>query len=183
MRELGHLLAKREMTISFDHLNNRVRCYAHIINICSSHVISDFSSSSFALDPDSASRDDNDDDDDDDGSDDGPQEPKVDDPLADQAKEWAEGIKRDPLRRCRQIIRLFRSSDEHRTGFRKFIDNGNQHDWFTRRVDGKRVAEEVPQLQLLRDVKTRWDSVYMMIRRLRELRLVSHLVHWIVEND
>jgi hypothetical protein len=32
-------------------------------------------------------------------------------------------------------------------------------------------------------VKTRWDSVYMMIRRLRELRLVSHLVHWIVEND
>jgi hypothetical protein len=32
-------------------------------------------------------------------------------------------------------------------------------------------------------MKTRWDLVYMMIQCLRELRLVSHLVHWIVEND
>ena len=32
---------------------------------------------------------------------------------------------------------------------------------------------QVQHLQLLRDVKTRWDSVYYMIRRLRLLRPVS----------
>jgi hypothetical protein len=32
---------------------------------------------------------------------------------------------------------------------------------------------QVPMLQPLRDVKTRWDSVYMMVRRLRALQPVS----------
>ena len=87
---------------------------------------------------------------------------------------WVEGIKRDPLRRARRVIRLLRSSDEHRRGFLKSIQNGNEHGWFdTKDKDGKRIAGDVPELQLLRDVKTRWDSVYMMLVRLRVLRPVS----------
>jgi hypothetical protein len=46
--------------------------------------------------------------------------------------------------------------------------------------DGKRVVVQVPELQPLRDVKTRWDSVYMMLQRLRQLRPVSRLADWTV---
>src|SRR5712691_10909234 len=35
---------KRETKIRFDALNNRIRCYAHIINICSSHIIASVTS-------------------------------------------------------------------------------------------------------------------------------------------
>ena len=44
MQELGSLLAEREtakaIKINFDHLEHHIQCYAHIINICSSHIIS-----------------------------------------------------------------------------------------------------------------------------------------------
>jgi len=43
---LEDLLAKCRITkvVSFDHTKNHIRCYAHIINICSSHVVSFFTS-------------------------------------------------------------------------------------------------------------------------------------------
>jgi hypothetical protein len=41
------------------------------------------------------------------------------------------------------------------------IEEGNERSWFTMKdKQGKRVVIDVLQLQLLRDVKTRWDSVY-----------------------
>jgi len=48
MEELQDLLAKHEIagSINFDHHNNHVQCYAHIINICSSHIIASFTSTS-----------------------------------------------------------------------------------------------------------------------------------------
>jgi hypothetical protein len=39
MRELEALLKLHDDDIEFDHLNNRIHCYPHIINICSSHII------------------------------------------------------------------------------------------------------------------------------------------------
>src|SRR5260221_7230700 len=39
MQELEALLKRHDNNIEFDHLNNRIRCYPHIINICSSHII------------------------------------------------------------------------------------------------------------------------------------------------
>jgi hypothetical protein len=46
MQKLESLLTERETAIAvdFDHLKHCVRCYAHIINICSSHVISSMTS-------------------------------------------------------------------------------------------------------------------------------------------
>lgn len=43
--------------------------------------------------------------------------------------------------------------------------------------DGKRCLVEIPDLELLRDVKTRWDSTFQMLERLRQFRLVglSHI--------
>jgi hypothetical protein len=86
---------------------------------------------------------------------------------------WFANIKRDPVKRARGLIRLLRSSDERRQVFRKFILDGNKSGLFAiKEKDGKRVEVDVPDLELLRDVKTRWDSVYMMLERLRLLRPV-----------
>src|SRR5882757_5971776 len=46
MREMHSLLAKRETKPNFDPLKNRIGCYAHIINVCSSHIISSIISAS-----------------------------------------------------------------------------------------------------------------------------------------
>ena len=72
MEELQSLLAKHRITdmVKFDHMKNRVWCYAHIINICSSYIIASFMSTSksylpqlkIPLDPDYTPDDDLDDD-------------------------------------------------------------------------------------------------------------------------
>ena len=190
MRELQSLLAEREVAVAvdFDHIKHRVRCYAHIINICSSHIISSMTSVSkdYLSDLDipidsnpTICQDYKDESDDDDIDPDlGVGELKLDDCYDDcgdsTLEEWFAGIKRDPLKRACRIIRLLRSSDQRREGFRKFIVDGNAQNWFTQKdQSGKREPVQVPERQLLRDVKTRWDSVYMMLERLRSLRPVS----------
>jgi hypothetical protein len=190
MEELESQLAERETAVGFDfdHLKHRVRCYAHIINICSSHIISSVTSvseqylSDLKVPVDGVrmfrADDDNDDDDDDIDGDEDIAELQLDgcyDAHGDSdLEEWFTGIKRDPLRRARRIIRLLRSSDQHKERFREFIRAGNKRKWFTATDEnGKRVVIQVPETQLLRDVKTRWDSVYMMLERLRALRPVS----------
>jgi len=203
MRELEFRLPARETEtkIDFNALNNRIRCYAHIINICSSHVIASITSTAkrylsdleVPLDSNLAICDDSDDGSDDNDSDDGSDDDS-DDELDDgdvnpgrvvlpkcyddkgnpKLRRWFTGIRRDPLRRARKVVRLLRSSDLRREGFRDFIRDGNQRGWFIGKdEDGNCTTILVPQLELLRDVKTRWDSVYMMLQRLRQLRSVS----------
>jgi len=48
MDALQTLLDKRDITnkISFNHVDRRIHCYAHIINICTSHVIASVTSTS-----------------------------------------------------------------------------------------------------------------------------------------
>jgi hypothetical protein len=87
--------------------------------------------------------------------------------------EWFTGIKHDPLRWARRVIRLLCSSDQRREGFRLFIQDRNKRNWFYGKESSKHFPVQVPELQLLRDVKTRWDSVYLMLLRLRLLRPVS----------
>jgi hypothetical protein len=190
MKELQSLLNKRETSVmvNFEHLKNRVRCYAHIINICSSHVISSMTSVSkrylsklkVPIESSPMIRDDSEDESDFDEVD---PEYDVDElDLADcydgcddsNFEGWVAGIKRDPLGRARRIIRLLCSSDLRREGFCKFIQDGNEQKWFSEKTkSGKHHSVQVPELQLLRDVKTRWDSVYMMLKCLRVLRPVS----------
>jgi hypothetical protein len=89
---------------------------------------------------------------------------------------WFAGIKRNPLKRARTLVHFLHSSDQCREGFCEFIKLGNEHGWFNGKDNhGKHVKVKVPELQLLRDVKTRWDSVYLMLERLRQLRLVCVL--------
>ena len=200
MRELQFLLAKRDtaITIDFDHLNRRVRCYAHVINICSSHIVASATPGSktsrsdpeipvpmctiHAYDADSN-------DESDDGEDDGDIESNYDSDDLDlnddgdaKLKERSTGIKRNPLGRARRLVRFLRSSDGRKEDFCKLVHDGNNGGLFTAKGnDGKHVTVQVPNLELLRDVKTRWDTVYLMLRRLRQLRPVSCLTDWTVE--
>jgi hypothetical protein len=197
MEEVKDLLAERELAdvLNFDPLRNRVRCYAHIINICSSHVVASFTSvpKSYLtglhvpLDADCAVYEESNSD----GKPDQPDDDDSDDQAAytfklpgcyrslnhSKLREWAEGIKRDPLRRARRVIRILRASDTHRVGLQQLIIDGNKSGVFTmidpNFEDGRRIPTTVQNLQLLRDVKTRWDSVYLMLERLRDLRPVS----------
>lgn len=179
MDELQTLLNKRGTveTTKFDPVKQRIRCYAHIINICSGHIIaaitpkSKSKSKSKSNDTDDESADSESDTDDD--------ELELPDIYDLNPEEWLEGIKRNPLMRARRIIRLIRSSDQRREAFRTFIDTGNSSELFTARdASGQIVLVQVQNLQLLRDVKTRWDSVYLMLQRLRQLRPVSYLAGW-----
>ena len=196
MRELEGLLQLRlgpdaAIAIGFDHLDRRIRCYAHIVNICVTHILDSVTSVSGAClsrlkastDSGYAASHDNSDDDSDGESDDGNikfcrdiAELQLADSFYDggnaKLDAWVTGIKRNPLKRARRAIRLLRSSGKNRQTFKAFIPHGNEHNWFKKRKGGERVPVKVPSLDLLRDVKTRWDSAYLMLERLRELRLV-----------
>lgn len=89
-------------------------------------------------------------------------------------EQWLAGIKHNLLRHAHRVIRLLRSLDKCREGFHEFINAGNKQGWFiAKKPGGKRKLVKVPELQPLRDVKMRWDSVFMMLEHLRQLRLVS----------
>lgn len=179
MRELQSLLAKREISeVDFHPVNHRVRCYAHIINICSSHIIASMASTSTSFLTDSDTGSDDESDDSDVNLDDDIEELRLADNYdhngSAELQRWFKGMKRNPIGRARRVVRLLRVSDQRREGFRAFIEEGNAHDWFTAKDDdGMYVTVKVSVLQPLRDVKTRWDSVYMMVRRLQDLRPVS----------
>ncbi len=89
-------------------------------------------------------------------------------------EEWFAGIKRDPLRHAHRVICLLCSLDLCKQYFCEFIQSRNERKWFTKLDDnGKCVTVQICELQLLRDVKTRWDLVYMMLKHLRYLQLIS----------
>jgi hypothetical protein len=186
MYQLQSLLEDREtesdINYNFDPLKHRIRCYAHIINLCSSHMVASTSPSNTNNPIDSNrmthAHDGS-------GSDDQSDDGKIDHDSEDSEQsnaddlipeEWAAGIKQDPLKRARKVIHLLRSSDKRRTEFQAFLSKGNDANWFTKiGNNGESVPTEIKERQLLRDVKTRWDSVFLMLRRLRQLRPVSYL--------
>lgn len=76
----------------------------------------------------------------------------------------------DPIARARNVVRAIRGSGKRRELFEEVIKDGNQRGWFERGNPPKVV--QIKPLQLLRDVCTRWDSVYLMLDRLSEMRPV-----------
>ena len=76
----------------------------------------------------------------------------------------------NPIARARAVVQVIRGSGARRDAFDELIKNGNDGKWFKRGKPPQVV--QLKPLQLLRDVPTRWDSVYHMLRRLREMRPV-----------
>jgi hypothetical protein len=185
MQELESRLTSRKtaFAVSFDSLNHHIHCYAHIINLCSSHVVAFITSTSKAylsklnVPIDTSSPYDDDDNDNDDKLLDEVIDSNYDHHYNNQDDPklacWFAGIKRDPIKRARKVICILHSLDQWREGFCVFIQDGNQCGWFMAKDnDGRRAPVQVPELQPLRDVKTRWDSVYMMLEWLRQLQPV-----------
>ena len=81
------------------------------------------------------------------------------DGLSTEELAWFSGMKCDPVKRARTIVRILRSSDQRKRDFKEVIKNGNKSEWF-RGVDS---VVMVPDLEPLRDVKTRWDSTYAIV--------------------
>ena len=181
MRELEALLKRYDDNIEFNQLNNRIRCYPHIINICSSHIIASSTriSKQFieALKAESSDgliysniKDDDDDDDDDNDDDDDycnnndsrsyAQETDIPeltldenelDMLDEEGRTLYTGLKHDPIKRARRIVRIVRSLDQRKQAFKKVINTGNHSGWFQSHND---EVIELPDLELLRNVKT-----------------------------
>jgi hypothetical protein len=174
MQELELLLDERKednhITHNFNHLENRIRCYAHIINVCSGHIVAAVSPPRRKSSNTRSYADDDSDDESDDESPSNDEAAKL--PVYSNHADWLAGIKCDPLKRARKVVRFLRSSDQRKENFRAFIINGNNTGLFKNAENGR-----VEPLQLLRDVKTRWDSVFLMLERLRELRPVSDPIH------
>ena len=153
MKELGVLL--RALGIDFDHLDRQIMCFPHVVNICCQHVISDFTNIQLA-------------------------ETAKDFVVAlpaalPQRQSYEDAVKRDPVALGRNVVRVMRASGQWRDALKDVIKDGNLKGWF----QAERNPSEIIQLQsveLLRDVKTRWDSIYFMIKRLREMRPVSRLL-------
>lgn len=87
------------------------------------------------------------------------------------ASNYDDACKEDPINLCRKVARAVRASGMRRDEFDEMITNGNVKGWF--KVDGQVV--QVSQLQLLLDMKIRWDSTFIMLKRFIELQPVSVL--------
>jgi hypothetical protein len=151
-------LEEREIH-SFDAKEHRIMCFPHIVNIAVQHVLSHMSS---AVAPESQDDPEVSDEEEDHDEDEDEDEDRI------KRQSFEEACARDPIKRLRDIVVAIRSSGQRKDAFRKWIETGNANGFFVNK--GKTV--EVVEKQLLRDVRTRWDSTYMMIRRCIDMRLV-----------
>ena len=149
MKKLSELLA--ECGIKFDHIDRHIMCLPHILNICSKHIVEEYADADFATVSDAWVN-------------------ALGD-VVDKDK-YIEALQRDPIALGHDIVWIIRSSSLCHEGFCNTIVTGNQMSWFTNE-EGEPI--QLPILELLHDVKTRWDSIYYMINRLRILRQVFYM--------
>jgi hypothetical protein len=151
MKAFEELMQARD--IRFDYEDNRIMCFPHITNICTTHVVESFTNPTLADDQaefDAASP-----------------------PLVPDEQTYDEACGRDPIALCRSTVRAIRASGKRRDHLRQIIREGNAKGWFKSSEDPN-VTIQIPELELLHDVRTRWDSIFSMIHRFRVLRLVSN---------
>ncbi|KDQ21135.1 hypothetical protein BOTBODRAFT_49837 [Botryobasidium botryosum FD-172 SS1] len=70
---------------------------------------------------------------------------------------YAKILEENIIAKARAVVTACRTSGQRRADFRATIEDGNKHGTF---------KDTLRLLQLLRDVNTRWSSLYLMIERL-----------------
>lgn len=156
---LEKLLLEREIT-SFNAKDNRIMCFSHVVNIAVQHVLSKMSSVKAPENDDDNSE--------------GPTDDADGNRGFGQTFEAA--CVQDPISRLRKIVTAIRASGQRREALTTWIENGNKSRLFVL----QKTAVEIKPMQLLRDVRTRWDSTYQMIKRCIEMRLVSPALHSLI---
>ena len=81
----------------------------------------------------------------------------------------------DPISRLCNIIMNIRFSGQRLEAFSTWIESGNREGLFV-----LQNAPVVEQMQLLRYIRTHWDSLYQMITRCIEMQLVSLHSIWTI---
>jgi len=151
IKAFGELMHARDFP--YDPEDSRIMCFPHIINICSTHVIESFTNTALA----------------DEQAEFDPTLP----PLVPAEQTYDEACARDPIALCRSIVRAVRASGKRREHMQGIIREGNAKGWFRSQEDTNETIQ-IPDVQLLHDVRTRWDSVFRMIQRCCILRPVSN---------
>jgi hypothetical protein len=146
MEELQKLLDARD--IAFDAVDRRIMCFGHVVDLTSGRVIRGVSAGT-----------------NDDADWSGPPLPNIP-----SSQTYEQAIERDPIALGRTVVRVIRASGARREAFDDVIVNGNAKGWF--KNGDSPLPTIVKERQLLRSVRTRWDSVYHMLNRLREMRPV-----------
>jgi hypothetical protein len=132
------------------------RCFPHIINICCQHITAEFTDAAlvdvetFETKPPHGTL---------------------------EAQSFDDAVQRDPIALGRVVVRSIRSSGQRREKFTAVIQDGNAQKHF---ILGDCVEIVVPELQLLHDVKTRWDSIFFIISHLRIMRPVCGIAVFVL---
>jgi hypothetical protein len=182
---LEELLRRRD--IVYDSSQHRIICFPHVVHICVTHVIKQFTKT-----PQEESEDFSDADDEleglgdamlaaesleNDDFDGGESEEALtnipEGPPGDESRQtYEQALHRKPLDLVRRIIRAIRASNQRWEFLKQVISDGNKNGRFK---DSSGKTTMVPLHQLLLDVKTRWDSTYLMIKRILVARSVRKI--------
>ncbi len=146
--------------------NVSARCFPHVVNISVKHGLTaltkiDLSEPTPAEDCFGISSS---------GDPEGETDPNLDKPDLDLTPEsniflqnnpaYTEALQDDPIKRAQELVSVCRASGQRREELMQIIKDGNKTGAF---------PEQLPEVQLLRNVDTRWSSIYLMIHRLLEL--------------
>lgn len=192
IRSLKDIYEAKLPGVSFDPKESRIQCFPHVINTCVQHTIKALNNGVDTDIDDEADDKGSDDESDDEESggektdgentdgeksdSDGEKGDSDDDGgsgsnHSDSDEDVASKVPGDPLNKVRALVRGIRASGQRQEQFVNVILGGNQYGWWK---DGEGNPMVIKQRQLLRDVRTRWDSTYQMLVRVRELRQVGH---------
>lgn len=155
MHHFSLLLAEHAGIDDFDPKHNYIRCFAHIVNLCAQATIKAMEKAD--------SRD---------------VYPETDsDSESDSEGQVVRATCRaGPIRRSRKTVAFIRKSGQRRDELLNIIERGNEGELWTEFGGNEPNGRQVISLSVvtvLPDVKTRWDSVFYMLRRLRYLQQVS----------
>ncbi|KIM50516.1 hypothetical protein SCLCIDRAFT_145270, partial [Scleroderma citrinum Foug A] len=149
IRELEKLLEKRD--IPFDAKDHRIQCFPHILNICSGHVVNVLTNAGITEIAEAWVS-------------------SLPQDLNDR-QTYQEALAQDPIALGHTIVQVMHASIQQRDTFEEYIKEGNnQGYWDIYHNDGRVEHIKIDVLQLIRNVKTWWDSIYYMICHLQYLK-------------